>query len=127
MRSLALVDTPPPAHTDGAARFLEDLCALPRDRWLAIGAAALARDAGALAVTLDRVIAEHGLGLDAWMLRDGVATAAHLACGDLSPSRAEHRCLDAARRAAERTALALLAQPWLPRRDFEVMVGPFLS
>jgi len=126
-----------------AAAFLDRLDDLPRAGWIAVGRRLLADPAGhasrqAAAAALTAAIAEQGLVVAAWRLRDAVETAAQLASagclphggrrGALAPCTAsERRALEAARLAAERAVLALLVHRWLSAEDYARLVSPFAA
>ncbi|MBV9880236.1 MAG: hypothetical protein JO180_07045 [Gemmatirosa sp.] len=107
--------------TARCATLLAQLHAMPRTGWLEIGRRELAAGGASLASaesTLGRVIDERRLGVTAWLVRDAVDTAAHHTSMDQG-------LLFAARRAAQRAALAHLARPWLPRDAYVALIAPF--
>jgi hypothetical protein len=121
--------------------LLDQLETLSRDDWIAIGHRAIAQGATTSPAerraddALAAVIHRQGLEVAAWLVRDDVETLASLAnCADdavtgrryAAPpcTKLERAILDAARRAVERAALALLARPWLEASDCDVLTAP---
>ena len=130
------------ADAGDAARceaFLDRLEGMTRTEWLRTGRRALALPpGGAAAVALDDVVARRGLGVAAWVIRDTIETVAHVAAcahdddgGRRHPAPpctdGERTLLAAARRAAERAALAHLVRPWLACAHFVALVAPFVA
>ena len=111
--------------------FADWLAELPLASWLDIGRALAAdRDQRSARCTawaiLDAAIADRGLCVAAWYVRDAVDTSALLALGgDCHGSLSERRTFAIAHRAAEEAALALLACEQLPANDFAVLYEPF--
>ncbi|GLC25241.1 hypothetical protein [Roseisolibacter agri] len=109
------------------ATFLDRLERLSHDEWLAIGrrAATPARDATDAADALDAAVAAHRLGVTAWLVRDVVHTAAHLASGARSGDGSGGATWVAARDAAVRAALAQLVRARLARAQHAALLAPF--
>ena len=116
---------------ESALRFIDALAALPISSWMDIGRSLVADDEGlanrvAAWVALDAIIADRGLRVGAWYVRDALETAVFLARrGDPLRSAADRQAFDAARNAAEDVALAWLAFPRLAVPDFETLCRPF--
>ena len=90
--------------------------------WPTAPPARVAERATARAV-LDAVIADRGLEVVAWYVRDLVETAACLACRR-APGDAAMR--ERAQATVEAAVLARLTEPWLPRADFALLSAPAL-
>jgi len=113
-----------------AKAFIERLCDLPLDSWLAIGRAVVAaRSKTAYASawsSVENAIAKRDLGLAAWHVRDDVETVAYLASHSGAPlSRGNRPVFAAAHGAAEDAALALLVQSSISSADLELLCAPF--
>lgn len=119
-----------------AHAFVECVAELPVAEWLEAGDAiagdAIAGDGALLPVrqqvwlALEAAIGDHGLGLQAWRVRDGVETAVCLVTRDASCWTAKTRRLFAsAHAAAEAAALALLARDHLSKEAFATLTKPF--
>ena len=137
----------------GCAAFLDRLNAMPRAAWLEIGRRVLAlspagaRARGAAVAALDALVVGRRLAVTAWLVRDAVETAFHLARGAPSCPRPGDRwrapvgasagasvgpptdrpLLRAAYDAARITALAHLARPWLSRDQYVALLAPFVA
>ena len=115
-----------------ATDFAERLAALHLDDWLAVATASEC-DAPARSTAravLDALIANSGLGMQAWSVLDDIETIAHCAFGQSwggALSRRVAERLRVARSAAAAAALAILARPLLCRDDFELLYQPFAS
>ena len=108
-----------PQDASRCAAFLDRVERMTRAEWLAEGRRALASGGAAPEApgtddALDALLARRGLGVTAWLVRDAVETAAHLALGTCDAG-ADRAPLEAARRAATRAALAQLVGPALAR------------
>lgn len=113
--------------------FIARLATLPIGEWLDVGRS-LATDREHLAArsaaraVLDTTIANQGLGVTAWYVRDAVETVVCLASSVARPwTPAERRRLGEIHQDAEGTALALLAREYLPVKDFNVLCAPFAA
>ena len=113
--------------------FADQLVALPLSTWLAIGET-IASDRDGLPVrrnawdTVDTAIADHGLGISAWYVRDTVDTAAFLVSRGTSQwSGRERRVFAAAHGGAEAAALALLARVHLSADVLNILLAPFVG
>lgn len=111
--------------------FVDWLAERPLREWLELGREiALARaNAAAQGDAWDRVqsaIADRGLQLAAWYVRDAVETAAFLASHSTRRwSRNDRLLFATAHGAAESVALALLARPYLTPEHFSALYEPF--
>lgn len=113
--------------------FVARLAQLPASEWVEVGRALAANREGLVArstarATLDATIANRGLSMAAWSVRDAVETAACLA-GHAARrwSPADRRFLAHARDAAEGAALALLARDYLTAKDCDLLYAPFAA
>jgi len=115
-------------NPEWAEQFIERLATLGLVDWLSI-AASVTRTASSRAEALDRVIAQHGLAVDAWNIADDVETAFHYSVGanGHTPSPRESLSLHIARQAASKAALALFIRPLLAAADFDSLYRPFAS
>jgi hypothetical protein len=129
----------------GCAAFLDRLNAMPRAAWLEIGRRVLVLPAAghparaAAVAALDALVVGRRLAVTAWLVRDAVETAFHLARGAPSCPRPGGRwrapvgpptdrpLLRAAYDAARITALAHLARPWLSREQYVALLAPFVA
>jgi hypothetical protein len=116
---------------EAVEQFIERLSALRLDEWLSVAAAAN-RDASSRAdvnATLELLIAQHGLGVEAWSIADDVETAVHYSLGSngVALSRRDGASIRLARPAATRAALGLFLRPLLTSDDFELLYRPFAS
>jgi hypothetical protein len=123
-----------PQHSaDALERWLDSLYLLSRNDWLAIG-----RSDGIRAIphserdiacnAVSAAIADRGLQLTAWFVRDVIETAAWYAVSiGASASRTSGRFgqLDEARSHAEWAALAIATRSWLADGNFRLLYGPF--
>jgi hypothetical protein len=112
--------------------FIEHLCDLPLESWLAVGRAVIAsRDEAAYANAwraVQQAIAKHDLGLAAWHLRDQIETLAYLASHSGMPlSREDRPVFAAAHGAAEDAALALLASSNVSAANLALLCAPFAT
>jgi len=118
-------------NPEWAEQFIERLATLGPVDWLSI-AASVTQTASSRAEAneaLDRVIAQHGLAVDAWNIADDVETAFHYSVGanGHTPSPRESLSLHIARQAASKAALALFIRPLLAAADFDSLYRPFAS
>lgn len=129
----AMVATPvEQAALEAPVEFIDRLAELSFDIWMEVGKTVAAhRETGDYATAralLAAAISDQRLNVAAWMIRDGVDTAAFYATvGRSRISRAERRTLAAAHGAAEGAALALLVRAWLPRSDLATLYAPFAA
>jgi hypothetical protein len=112
--------------------FLDFLEMLSLDDWLAVGASSteplVAPRGHVAAALLEATLTNQRLEFDAWLVRDAVETVAFLACLPSAPLPVQAaRRMAAARSAAERAALAVLARAWLPTSDVEELILPFAA
>ena len=113
--------------------FVDRLLDLPFFAWLAIGHSVSSEHDGlpvrrAALDALDVAIADHGLGVPAWYVRDAIETAAFLAARGVSQwSRRERGLFAAAHGTAETEALALLARAHLPAAVLRTLSISFAS
>ena len=113
--------------------FADRLADLPASAWLAVGRSAMANGsfyelrATPFAI-LEATINDRGLAVTAWHVRDAIDTSAYYASAPMRRSKsAERRVFAAAHAAAEEAALAILARPFLPSEDFDVLCAPFAN
>ena len=115
-----------------AKAFVEGLCDLPLESWLAIGRAVMTRRT-AIGYTsawsaVENAIAKQGLSLAAWHVRDDIETLAYLASHSSAPvSRADRPVFAAAHGAAEDAALALLVREHVSAADVDLLSAPFAT
>lgn len=113
--------------------FVDRLVELPLFMWLAIGIELMAEPEGLVVrqrawCDVEAAIAEAGLGITAWHVRDAVETTACLVSRRQSRwSRAERCRFAATHGAADAAALALLAQPHIPAETLRVLRRPFAA
>jgi len=116
-------DTPRAA----AHRCLDAWACRPRADWHALGELHGRRDEHAMRsrevaeLILEGVIVHRAEPLDAWLVRDLVHTAWHMAPDDGTVM--SHEVEVAARRVVEHAALALLVRDWLPGEDLALLAG----
>jgi hypothetical protein len=113
-----------------AERFVERLGDLPSFAWRAAGESARARLAERAAATaiLQSVLAGAALHFEAWLIADGVETAARHHAFDAAERRGDRSLLEqwrAAHSVAATAALAVLARRLLPDASFRVLYRPF--
>jgi hypothetical protein len=112
--------------------FVEGLCDLPLENWLAIGRAVMAiRTSAGYAdawSAVERAIAKRDLALAAWHMRDEIETIAYVVSHVGAPlSRANRPAFAAAHGAAEDAALALLVRGCVSAMDIDLLCTPFAS
>lgn len=111
--------------------FVDRLSELPRETWVAVGRrlaenVELQGRRATARLLLDAAIADRGLSLAAWYVKDAVETSAFLAARTaVGMTRSERRAFACAHGAAEVCALALLTERSLPVSDFETLYRPF--
>jgi hypothetical protein len=111
--------------------LIDRMHALTHADWLALGRWELVRDAAlgdrleTAAASLEPVVAVRKFALDVWCVRDAVETALAPARDTATDGREHRAALAAARRAAERAALACLLRPWLAPSSYVLLVAPF--
>jgi hypothetical protein len=110
--------------------FVEQLCDLRLDGWLAIGRALIASRGVTTYMsvwsTVEQAIAKCDLGLVAWHVRDDVETVAYLVSHAGAPlARSDRAVFAATHGAAENAALALLVQSSISSADLELLYAPF--
>jgi hypothetical protein len=112
-------------------QFVERLSSFGLDDWRSVAASATRDpDAGSGANdVLEKLIAEHGLGVEAWDVRDDVETAVHFSVGSMGFELSRRDCasLRLARQAANRAAVGLLVRPLLRNEHFEALYCPFAT
>jgi hypothetical protein len=115
-----------------AKAFVDGLCDLPLESWLAIGRAAMVNRgsdayAGAWSA-VEHAIAQQNLALAAWHIRDEIETLAYLACHSGVPVwRSDRPAFAAAHGAVEDAALALLVRDYVSVADVDRLCAPFAS
>jgi len=119
------------AHEEATEQFIERLGTLGLVDWLSIAASATqaAAERAEANEALERIVAQHGLAVDAWNISDDVETAFHYSVGanGYIPSPRDCLSLRIAREAAVRAALALSVRPFLAAADFESLYRPLAS
>ena len=115
-----------------AKTFVERLCALRLDSWLAIGRA-VTGNRGSAAYTeawtaVNLAIAQHKLGFAAWRVRDDIETLAYLTSRCGRPLlRGDRPVFAAAHGAAEDAALALLVREHVSPAQVALLCAPFAT
>ena len=112
--------------------FVEQLCSLPLDGWLAIGHGVMNNRCTAAYSNawhaVQQAIARNDLGLAAWHVRDEIETLAYVASHSGAPlSRANRPVFAAAHGAAEDAAMSLLVGAEISLADLELLSAPFAS
>lgn len=112
--------------------FVDRLTDLPLDSWLEVGRTVLTDIGGphrARAFMLvSAAIAEHGLAVDAWYVRDAVETSVCIACAGHGCWTGDDRiAFAAAHGAAGAAALALLARQYISVDDMHALSDPFAN
>ena len=112
-------------------QFIERLCAFGLDEWLRVAASVTheTRSGVETHAALDHVVAQHGLGVDAWSIGDDVETAFEYGLGATADTLSPRVCesLRLARQAARDAALVLFVRPLLTEEQFESVYRPFSS
>ena len=112
-------------------QFIERLCAFGLDEWLRVAASVTheTSSGGEARAALDQVVAQHGLGVDAWSVGDDVETAFEYSLGVTGDTLSPRVCdsLRLAREAADTAALAVFVRPLLTEEQFESLYRPFSS
>jgi hypothetical protein len=111
--------------------FADRLADLPASAWLAVGRSVMANNsfyelrATPFAI-LEATINDRGLAVAAWYVRDAIETSAFYATRPVVRwTSHERRAFAAAHGAAEESALAILAQPFLSSGVYATLCGPF--
>jgi hypothetical protein len=129
-RPAADADLPP---VEGVASFLDLLVALSLEDWLMIGRCINTRPAERTAqqvasIILDATIADRGLQVEAWQVRDALVTTAFLVSqATTRMTGADRRLFSAACDAAQKAALSVLAHDHIAPLDFETLTAPFAA
>lgn len=117
----------------GVNAFVDRMVDLPLSTWLTIGETLMADREGLVVRQrawneVEAAIAEAGLGMPAWHVRDAVETAAYLVSRYMRCWSREERCrFAAAQGAADAAALSLLAQAHISTETLGTLVEPFTA
>lgn len=119
------------ASAGDVTAFVDHLLELRLPGWLAIGRGLIAdRDGRFVRLSawgdVERALAEHGLAVDAWQVREGLATAAWFVNRSGARwTREERRAFAATLGAADAAAMALLARPYISVETVRTLCAPF--